>query len=86
LFYITAATEIQDRLPIQNDFFLNLRFLDPHIAFNQKLRSDSGVNIDEIAFHFKNHINLTDKSVEWQRLTTSFNKHEITDFQRMSVH
>jgi hypothetical protein len=24
--------------------------------------------------------------VEWQRLTTSFNKHEITDFQRMSVH
>lgn len=84
-FYVTVATELQLRLPLNDVFFKNIKFLDPEIAFNINNRLKYDININEVAKLYKNHVDLTKLSVEWQNLPNAFNENEISDFKNMPI-
>lgn len=84
-FYITVAAQIQSRLPLNNNFFRNLQFLDPNVAFNFNNRTKFNIDIKEVAKMYPNHIDLTALSLEWQNLPNTFNDFEISDLKNMPM-
>lgn len=84
-FYITLATEMQKRLPINDDFFKNMQFLDPTFAFYHTNRLKFGININNLAVLFKEHLDLTKVSLEWQMLPSTYNEFQISEFSKMPI-
>jgi hypothetical protein len=84
-FYITATREMQERLPLNNDFFKNLIFLNPAVAFSVEKREQHTVEMKHVATKFANYIDLTNLSVEWSKLPHVFSELDINNFKSMKV-
>lgn len=75
-FYITAAEEILKRLPINDNFFKEMTFLDPEIALNSSNRSDL-MDMPLLKNHFKDFIDVYKLTEEWRQLPFSLSNSDI---------
>ncbi|XP_063931363.1 uncharacterized protein LOC135143427 [Zophobas morio] len=82
-FYVTAGSEIQQRLPISNSIFKSMKFMDPEIIFSPTRHSE--IQLTPLVNQFKSLIDETQLSVEWQNLPSSFNEQERKDLKVMPL-
>ena len=81
-FYITAAKEMQKRLPLNDFLFEKMSFLAPDKALN--LRNREGLeDLSDIAIFFK--IDASSIFVEWRNLAVQFNDNERKQLESLRV-
>jgi hypothetical protein len=82
-FYITATVEIASRLPLKDPIFKSMEFLDPLVAFSPIKNSET--EIATLAAKFSQFIHITNLTLEWHKLPSSFNEIEIENFKKMPI-
>ncbi|KAF0732745.1 protein FAM200B-like [Aphis craccivora] len=82
--YIKAAEEISIRLPLNNNIFKEITFLDSSITLDASNRS-SVKHFPVLTNVFENYISPTKLIEEWRELPYFFNKEEINNLKNMSI-
>jgi DNA mismatch repair ATPase MutS len=81
--YVTAAVEIASRLPLKDPIFKSMEFLDPLVAFSPIKNSET--EIATLAAKFSQFIEITNLTLEWHKLPSSFNEIENENFKKMPI-
>lgn len=80
-FYIEAALQIKKRLPTNNIFFNELKFIDPKIALND----DTQINFKVLIDKFGKPFNIDELTIEWRRLKVLLNPEKKKELLLLNV-
>jgi hypothetical protein len=74
-FLTTAATDLQDRFPLNDPFFESLKFLKPEIALSlTKPEQLHSLKIVSSKFNSLENINVTAIDIEWKKIAINFSE------------
>lgn len=80
-FFIQAAIEIKKRLPINNLFFKQLKFIDPKIA----LTDGTDINFKVLIETFNKPFDINELTMEWRRLKVLINQEQKKELISLDV-
>lgn len=80
-----ALTEIQNRLPLSDELFLEMEFLDPNIALSKKRPAHLN-NLDKLLNKFSTIVNdKNGAAVEWRSLPHLFEDSEQQNLKELPI-